>query len=129
LQSTGSSFPEFQRIVVASPTDVVWAPTLGESLRLLLEAQGTPGPEPSPSPGPTPAPTPSGGPTPTPSASPGDELPSDLAGLVDYALAHDKLAKQALRDGDFARYGQEIAKVEAALRRLDELTPVSPSPS
>ncbi len=128
LQSTGSSFPEFQRIVVASPTDVVWAPTLGESLRLLLEAQGTPGPGSSPPPSPTPAPTPSGGPTPPPSAAPSDELPTDVAGLVDYALAHDQLARQALRDGDFARYGEEIAKVEAALRRLDELTPVSPSP-
>ena len=28
-----------------------------------------------------------------------------------------------------ARYGEERAKVDAALRRLDELTPVSPSPS
>ena len=129
LQSTGSSFPEFQRIVVASPTDVVWAPTLGESLRLLIEAQGTPGPGSSPSPSPTPAPTPSGGPAPTPSSSPGDELPSDVASLIDYALAHDVLAKQALADGDFARYGEEIAKVEAALQRLDELTPASPSPS
>ena len=115
--------------MVASPTQVVWAPTLGESLRLLLEAQGTPGPGASPSPGPTPTSTPSSGPTPTPAASPGDELPSDLAGLVDYALAHDALAREALRAGNFARYGEEIAKVEAALRRLDELTPVSPSPS
>ena len=132
LQSTGSSFPEFQRIIVASPTQVVWAPTLGESLRLLLEAQGTPGPGPSPSPtpGPSPGPTPSGGPAPSPSASPGgDELPSDLAGLIQYALAHNELARQALRDGDFARYGEERAKVDAALSRLDELAPSSPSPS
>lgn len=129
LQSTGSSFPEFQRIIVASPTEVVWAPTLGESLRLLLEAQGTPGPGPSvpPLPGPSPEPTPSGEPAPTPSVVPGDGLPTDLAGLIEYANTHFELAQQALRDGDFARYGEEIAKVEAALRRLDELA-ASPSP-
>jgi uncharacterized protein len=130
LQSTGSSFPEFQRIIVASPTEVVWAPTLGESLRLLLQAQGEPGPGPSepPAPSPTPAPTPSDGATPPPSAPPGDELPSDLAGLIRYAYDHYQLAQQALRDGDFARYGDENAKVEAALARLNELAP-SPSPS
>ena len=132
LQSTGSSFPEFQRIIVASPTEVVWAPTLGESLRLLLQAQGEPGPGPSepptPTPSPTPGPTPSGGATSPPSASPGDELPSDLAGLIQYANDHFEVAQQALRDGDFARYGEEITKVEAALRRLDELAP-SPAPS
>jgi uncharacterized protein len=130
LQSTGSSFPEFQRIIVASPTEVVWAPTLGESLRLLLQAEGEPGPGPSepPAPSPTPGPTPSGGPAPTPSASPGDELPSDLAGLIEYAYDHYQLAQQALRDGDFARYGEENAKVEAALARLNELAP-SPNPS
>jgi hypothetical protein len=127
LQSTGSSFPEFQRIIVASPTEVVWAPTLGESLRMLLEAQGEPGPGPSPAPtpSPSPGPSPSGGPSPAPSASPGDELPTDLAGLIRYANAHFELAQEALREGDFARYGQEIAKVEEALRRLDELAPGS----
>ena len=131
LQSTGSSFPEFQRIIVASPTEVVWAPTLGESLRLLLGAQGTPGPGPSPSPtpNPSPGPTPSGGPSPTPSTSPGTELPADLDGLIAYANAHFDLAQAALRDGDFARYGQEIAKVQEALRRLNELARSSPSPS
>ena len=131
LQSTGSSFPEFQRIIVASPTEVVWAPTLGESLRLLLQAQGGPGPSPStpPEPSPTPGPTPSGGPAPTPSAAPGDGLPTDLAGLIEYANAHFELAQQALREGDFARYGEEIAKVEAALARLNELAPASPNPS
>ena len=140
LQSTGTSFPEFQRIIVASPTDVVWSPTLGESLRLLLEAQGEPGgPAPSPGPGaspPPPSPAPSGdpgasppaGPTAPPSAPPGD-LPTDVAGLIDYANTHFQAAQDALRDGDFARYGQEIALVEQALQRLDELAPTGPSAS
>ena len=65
LQSTGSAFPEFQRIVVASPRQVVWAETLGEALRLLLAAEAgappgpvadarRPGPTPTPGPGATP---------------------------------------------------------------------------
>ena len=143
LQSTGTSFPEFQRIIVASPTDVVWSPTLGESLRLLLEAQAEPGgpgasPGPSPGPGTSPPPSPApsadpgasppAGPTAPPSASPGD-LPTDVAGLIDYANTHFQAAQDALREGDFARYGQEIALVEQALQRLDELAPVGPSPS
>ena len=48
-------------------------------------------------------------------------------GLIDYANLHFELAQAALRDGDFARYGEEIALVEAALQRLDELAPGSAS--
>ena len=124
LQSTASSFPEFQRIVVASPTSVVWAESLGEALDLLLEADGAaPSPSPSPSPGPTasPTPPPSTGPTPSPPSG-------DIQALVEYANLHFELAQQALRAGDFATYGEEIALVEAALAQLGELVG-SPSPS
>ena len=126
LQSTGSAFPEFRRIVVASPREVVWGETLGEALRLLLEAEAEPGsPGSSPTPGPGPSPTPGPGPsaTPAPTVDPNEPLPSDLAGLITYANSHFELAQVALRDGDFALYGEEIAKVQAALQRLDELAP------
>lgn len=120
LQSTGARFPEFRRIVVASPREVVWGETLAESLRLLLAAEaGSPGPGPTPEPGPTPTPEPGATPRPTPS----QELPGDVPGLIEFANAHFELAEAALRQGDFARYGEEIALVEAALRRLDELAP------
>jgi uncharacterized membrane protein (UPF0182 family) len=136
LQSQQSAFPEFQRIIVASPREVVWGETLGEALDLLLEAEGS-GPTPTQPPTPTPTPTPQPGasptPGPTPSVVPGDELPADVPGLIDYANRHFELAQAALRDGDFARYGDEIAKVEAALQRLGELAPGlglgSPAPS
>jgi uncharacterized membrane protein (UPF0182 family) len=129
LKSTGSSFPAFQRIIVASPQKVVWAPTLGEALNLLLAAG--PGSSPGPSPGP------SGGPSPSPSVAPsaapppsGGPLPSDVAGLVAYANTHFDAAQAALRAGDFARYGQEIALVREALARLSVLTgSAAPSPS
>jgi uncharacterized membrane protein (UPF0182 family) len=126
LQANASSFPEFQRIVVASPTSVVWAESLREALTLLLEADAgepTPGPSPSPSPGPT------ASPTPTPSVGPTPSLPSgDVAELIEYANLHFELAQQALRNGDFATYGEEIALVEAALAELAELAG-SPAPS
>jgi uncharacterized membrane protein (UPF0182 family) len=137
LQSTGSAFPEFKRIVVASPRQVVWADSLGDALRLLLAAEA--GNAPSPPPGGTPAPTPT--PTPPASAAPGSSqtpaptpppivgLPSDIPGLIDYANLHFALAQTALRDGDFARYGSEIALVEAALQRLQVLAPDLAVPS
>src|SRR4051795_2975411 len=51
LQSTSAAFPEFQKIVVASPTSIVWGDSLSEALNLLLAQQGdgaSPGPSPSP---------------------------------------------------------------------------------
>jgi len=135
LQSTGSAFPEFERIVVASPTTVVWGETLAEALDLLLEEQGGPAPSPTPTPppGPGPVPTPEPGlsPTPSPTPPPDGELPSDVAGLIAYASEHFELAQQALRQGDFARYGEEIERVEAALERLGDLAPglAAPTPA
>jgi hypothetical protein len=126
LQSTGSAFPEFRRIVVASPREVVWAETLGESLRLLLEAEGESGPSPGPTPEPGASPTPE--PTATPAPTPGVDLPTDVPGLIEYANTHFELAEAALRDGDFARYGEEIALVEAALQQLELLAPGLGSP-
>jgi hypothetical protein len=62
-------------------------------------------------------------------ATPGTALPADVPGLIDYANAHFELAQQALRDGDFARYGSEIALVQAALQRLQVLAPGSVAPT
>ena len=104
LQSTGSAFPEFKRIVVASPRQVVWADTLGDALQLLLaaEAGASPGPTPDPSPGPSP-----GAVRDARTADPGRRagsagdadargtagLPTDVPGLIDYANTHFELAQ------------------------------------
>ncbi len=127
LQATSSKFPAFQKIIVASPTTVVWGDTLRQALDQLLRDQGGgPGPTPTPSP---PGPTPSPGPSATP--GPGASPPSgDVAALVEYANLHFELAQQALRDGDFAKYGQEIELVQEALGQLEELVGgSSPGPS
>ncbi len=118
LQSSSAAFPEFRRIVVASPTTIVWGSTLEEALNTLLERQGQGGLTPTPPPGSSPGPTA----TPAPTALPGGPLPSDVDGLVKYADSHFEAAQTALRAGDFATYGNEMDKVEAALARLVELT-------
>jgi len=137
LQSTSAAFPEFQKIVVASPTTIVWGDSLAEALTLLLAAQGE-APSPSPTPGPSPGPSATPGPpaTPGPSGTPGPSvtpppatgLPADVPGLVDYANTHFEAAQAALRAGDFATYGAEMDKVEDALAALGGLTGASPQP-
>ena len=53
-----------------------------------------------------------------------------MTALVAYANLHFELAQQALRDGDFARYGAEIALVQEALGQLEELVgATTPGPS
>jgi len=127
LQSTGQALPEFQRIVVASPREVVWSRTLGDGLRLLLAAEAgapsSPGPGESPGPGPTPSPTPEPGGSP----GAGPVLPDTVDELIDFANLHYELAQAALRDGDLATYGEEIELVGAALEELDRLG-ASPAP-
>jgi uncharacterized membrane protein (UPF0182 family) len=139
LQSTTSAFPAFQKIIVATSTRIVWGNTLSQALQLLLAGGGAP----TPSPGPTPTPGPSGSPGASPSGSPGQPatpaptggaIPppptGDVAALIAYANLHFEQAQAALRAGDFARYGQEIAAVQQALALLGQLVPASsPSPS
>jgi uncharacterized membrane protein (UPF0182 family) len=124
LKSNSAQFPAFERIVVASSNHVVWAPTLAESLTKFLAEQAAGG-GPTPSPTPSPSPSPGGSPAPTPSGSPGPVASppaGDLSALIAYANDHFNLAEEALRSGDFARYGAEIALVRQALAQLESLT-------
>ena len=133
LQSANSAFPEFQRIIVATPRRIVWGTTLTEALQLLFVSEGTPGPGPSPSPTPGPGASPTPGPvtspTPGPSGGPIASPPGgDVAALIAYANEHFDKAQTALRNGDFATYGTEMALVQDALRQLDALVKTSPAP-
>jgi hypothetical protein len=128
LQSTGSAIPEFTKIVVASPTKVAWGETLQEALTLLLA--GGPGPTPTPSPTPGPSPSPGASPTPSPTSGPNvTPSPADVQALIRYANAHFEAAQAALRNGDFATYGIEMAEVEKTLKQLEVLVGGSPSPA
>ncbi len=126
LQSTSAAFPEFQKIVVASPTTVVWGDTLGGALTALLVSQNVTVPGATPTPGPTASPGP--GPTAGPTATAGRHAATrrhdaaDLKGLIAYANLHYEQAQAALTDGDFGGYGIEIDKVKLALQKMDELT-------
>ncbi len=136
LQSTSIQFPEFQRIVVASPTKVAWGATLSDALNALLAASpatgagtgsgagsgGGPGSSPGPAAAPAGSAPAASGPLPTPPSG-------DVRTLVAYANAHFEAAQAALRAGDFARYGQEMNLVQAALAQLSILTGQTPSPS
>ena len=96
LQSTSSSFPEFQKIVAATSTKVVWGDTLSQALNLLV----------------------GGG-----VVDPGDGgQPADIAGLVSKASDLFSRAQQALRSGDFAAYGSLIAQLQETLDALATLT-------
>jgi uncharacterized membrane protein (UPF0182 family) len=125
LQSASAAFPQLQKVVVATSSTVAWGNTLQDSLRTLLAGGnsavgGGPLPSPTPTPGGSPGPTPSGGPVATP--------PADVAALIAYANEHFEKAQAALRNGDFATYGQEIALVQQALEKLQALTG-SPAPT
>jgi uncharacterized protein len=122
LRSNSAKFPAFERVVVASSTHVVWAPTLSEALDKFLAEQGSSGgPSPSPSPTPSPSPGSSAAPTPTPAPG-GSPLPGDVSALIAYANEHFDKAEAALRAGDFATYGTEIELVRNALAQLEGLT-------
>jgi uncharacterized membrane protein (UPF0182 family) len=51
-----------------------------------------------------------------------DLADNDIAGLARLASDHYEAAQQALQRGDWATYGEELDKVEAALNALVELT-------
>lgn len=121
LQSTAAAFPEFRKIVVASPTTVAWGDSLREALTALLGAQGGAGPGQTPTPGPTATPGPDATPTPRPTLPPDGDLPTDVEGLISYAIEHYDLAQAALRSGDLGTYQVELEKVGRALQRLDEI--------
>ena len=113
LQSTSSAFPQFTKIVVATPSKVVWSDTLADALQKAVEPGG-----PAPTAGPNATPGPNGTPAP-------EGLPSDINGLIAYANLHFELAQQAMGSGDYVTYGEEMALVQVALDRLATLAPAS----
>ncbi|MBI3973212.1 MAG: UPF0182 family protein [Chloroflexi bacterium] len=127
LQAENSRLPELKRVVVATGNRVVMEPTLGEALAKLFGpgvAAAVGGTDPSRT-----APVAAGasGVGAAPSA-PGAVGPAGLPALESVQAAsqgareaYDQ-ALEALRAGDFARFGEELKRLDQHLRDLERTT-------
>lgn len=129
LQAQNGPIPELKRVVVSTGSRVVMEPTLEEALAKLFNLP----PATVPSVGST-ASSAQGataqGAAPAAGQATGQAVPgsaasaptAELASIIQSANIHYTRAQEALRTGDWARYGEEQRLLEADLRRLDELT-------
>jgi uncharacterized membrane protein (UPF0182 family) len=126
LQATANSLPELKRVIVANGNAIAMEPTLQRALEVVLglAEPSQPGAEEPPLGPSEPSATPAPGETPEPTATPAptSALPDDVGALIAEANAAYERAQEALRQGDFAAYGEEIAQLEEILARLGELT-------
>ncbi len=108
LESTITKIPEFRRAVVALGEDLVWAPSFEEALGRVVGMA---------------APNISGFPAPTAPQKVRQEngLPT-IRDLVNEAKARFEAGQQALKQGNWAAYGQEQKALQDALNRLFEAT-------
>ena len=127
LQSTSSAFPQFTKIVVATPSKVVWADTLEEALRRAVGRAQRSVPIPRPD---------------SPDADTGRHgragrhAASRKRRHADRCQRSHRLRQRALPSwprrpigsGDYVTYGKEMALVQTALDRLAEMTGGSPAP-
>lgn len=112
LQSdaTKGAIPELKQVILSTGSRLVMEPTLEAAINRLFGAPTTPPAAPAPGVG-LPGAAPQTGATTSPA----------VADLI--RSANDRLARsqQALRDGDWARYGEEQRLLQEDLRRLGEL--------
>ena len=107
LQAQQSPFPEFKRVILATGNAIAMEPTLDLALARIY---GTPGLAGQPSPGAGQGPTTAEG------------VPTLVAQLAREAREHFAQAGEALKAGDWARYGEKLKAVEETLQRLVEAT-------
>ncbi|HLN14268.1 MAG TPA: UPF0182 family protein, partial [bacterium] len=118
LQAEGSALPELKRVIVAYGTQISMEPTLEQALgRVFGGLQQPASPPAAAAPGaPQAAPGAAGasGETPTPSPR--------VAALIAEANSDYERAQAALRAGDFAAYGREVAALGQVLQQLKQAT-------
>jgi uncharacterized membrane protein (UPF0182 family) len=136
LVSTSNPIPAFVKVIVGTPSQVVWGDSLQDALNQIYAGQGAIGasgssapgssatPLPSASTGPPATPTSAGTPTPLPSIS----LGGNAQDLIAQANAHFQAAQAAARNGDWATYGIEMNKVQQLLAQL-QIVVGTPAPS
>ncbi len=120
LMASNSDLPELKRVIVSSGGRVAWAERLDEALDNLLGTRPITVPEPAEETG-----------IETGEAIPRPQLPLELpegspAELARRAERHFEAAQDAARRGDWARYGEELGKLESVIRQLVVMTGVTP---
>ncbi|HLF77995.1 MAG TPA: UPF0182 family protein [Dehalococcoidia bacterium] len=128
LQAETSQLPELKRVVVVNGNRIAMEPTLQRSLEVIFGAAppslptpegATPSAGASPTPTPTRGATPAAGATPTVQATPVPvTTPGSVGDLARQAEAAFQRAQEALRNNDFATYGQEINRVQQLIQQI-----------
>ncbi|CAA9361434.1 MAG: UPF0182 protein AF1421 [uncultured Frankineae bacterium] len=121
----GESFPTLQRVLVSYGNEVAADTTLARSLADLFGAQAPAEPDTTPPPPPD---EPGGTATPTPGPT-GAPPAGDVASLIAEATAAFEAGQAALRNNDFAAYGQAQERLRVALDRLAATGGATPAPS
>ena len=113
LRSTGeTSYPTLQRVLVAFGDKIGFAPTLDEALNQLFGGDSGAAAGDSGNNGQTPPPT--GGGTPAPGTT---DARAELKAALAEANAAIKAGQEALAKADFAAYGEQQKKLNAALQK------------
>jgi uncharacterized membrane protein (UPF0182 family) len=116
-QSGTATYPLLQRVLVSfgGSEKIGFASSLTDALNQVFSGEGEPPPTGEPT-----EPPPTGEPT-TP---PVDQTLAEA--IADAQAAYDR-AQAALRDGDFAAYGEALQDLEEALNRAEQLSGVTPT--
>lgn len=134
LRSAGGRIPELKRVIIAYQNQIVMEETLDQALNRIFAPGGgaTPVAGIGPVPGTT-APVPGqpvAAPPTTAGGAPPPSMPAPPSVVIDASASRDELiaaaraayerAVRAQREGDWARYGEEIKSLGAILERLSE---------
>jgi len=124
LQAANNPLPVFQKVIVGTPTQIVWADNLQGALNQIYAGQGTTAPGGSAPPGATVTPGPSSAATPaasstgSPTPLPSIVLSGTAQQLIAQADQHYQAAQAALRAGDLGTYQKEMDIVGTLLTQL-----------
>lgn len=129
LVSTTNPIPVFQRVVVATPSQVVWGKSLEDALNQIYTGQGAVSPGGSPSPGTSPGTSPTPGPTGTAATpTPQSSFSTDARTLIAQMNEHYKAAQKALANGDLGTYQKEVDIIGQLALQLESVMG-TPAPS
>jgi hypothetical protein len=112
LQAEGGGLPELKRVILATADKIAMKPSIAESLAAIfgesLPVTGEPETE-------------------LPEI-PSVETPfsSDIVVLIEQAQQHYEQAQEFVKNGDWAGFGEEWAKLENVLEELARLTAIEP---